>query len=740
MKIITFAFKSTTIDMKDMTFTEAKNAFDAEYGSVSVFTCFLSVHQTFNSKTSFRKKDGSRNEQYYKWQYLFSIVHSGLFPKDFIGTEVRFPKGNKSSADIILDAAIFSDATWFDHYCNYHHNNSSESLDWLRKHLIAAIEIKKEDNKNIAEVWDKQLKSYLKESEATFCLGVLYDTERLYLFRKYKNKYLRYSDEYNIKGENSGTKDLSLHLPDPYINIPNLDKVLHWTGSKDGDRSQRTISDLDVISGIQSTQINDAMSAILRTMDKLGMVNQKGFEILIQILSLKIFDEKRNEKQPNRHLDFYIQNEEKEFRRLAEEGIQRFIKRITTLREEASGDYYRILESNLFDVRNEKHVRILIEVVSQFQDYSFVNSQKTDLYQLVFYKFAGQFSKDQNAQFVTPLPLIDFLVSIVNPRNGETVVDPTVGIADFLSISYVNSNSKLDDKNIFGMDIDDQMVMLATLNMLLNGDGNAKIVAQSDGYGSLLTKFSNTGDTLELIPEMNRNGDWENRPDNLQLKKFDVVLTNPPFGDDRAFVPKDENDLKMIQCYELWNLYGQKDNSEENDSNKKNAKKEANKIDLGVVFLENAYRILRENGRMGIVLSNSIASIDSHRIARQWLMDKMRIVAMFDMPDNVFAETGVNTTIIVAYKPTEKELKRLKDWNYEIFIRDIEKVGYEVKTSKRVKYFDPIFKINYKTFETEIDKEGRPVRDEDFTQTIKDFRNWCLGQEKTLQDLFIREK
>ena len=57
MKIITFAFKSTTIDMKDMTFTEAKNAFDAEYGSVSVFTCFLSVHQTFNSKTSFRKKD-----------------------------------------------------------------------------------------------------------------------------------------------------------------------------------------------------------------------------------------------------------------------------------------------------------------------------------------------------------------------------------------------------------------------------------------------------------------------------------------------------------------------------------------------------------------------------------------------------------------------------------------------------------------------------------------------------------
>lgn len=345
----------------------------------------------------------------------------------------------------------------------------------------------------------------------------------------------------------------------------------------------------------------------------------------------------------------------------------------------------------------------------------------------MFYKFAGQFSKEQNAQFVTPLPMIDFLVNIVNPRNGETVIDPTVGIADFLSVSYVNSKSKLDDKNIFGMDIDDQMVMLATLNMLLNGDGNAKIVSQSDGYGSLLTKFDNTGAPIQLIPSMNQYGEWDKRPDTKRIKKFDVVLTNPPFGEDRAFIPNDKNDEDVIRCYELWKLYGQNE-------------KEATKIDLGVVFLENAYRILKENGRLGIVLSNSIASIDAHRIARKWLMDKMRIVALFDMPASVFAETAVNTTIIVAYKPSDGELKRLKEHDYEIFIRDIKKVGYEVKTSKRVKYFDPIYKINYDTFETVIDKDGKPVLDEDFTQTIIDFRQWCVSQEKTLQDLFIKDK
>lgn len=721
-----------------MTFTEAKHEFDKKYGTATEYDCFLTEHLTFGRKTNFKKKNGQPNEQFYKWQFLYSIVQSGLFAKDFIGTEVQFPKGNKSSAPLKLDGAIFDDITWFDKYKDYHENRNNESLEWLREHLIVALEFKKEDNKNVADVWDKQLKAYLNESRRPFCLAVLYDTERLYLFRKHNNKFLRYSEEFNTKGEESKTKDLSLHLPDPYINLPSFEELLEWTQAKTLDRSKRAITDLDVISGVHSTQINDAMSSILRTMDKVGMVNQKGFEILIQILSLKIYDEKRNEKMPKRFLDFYITDEEKKFKTLADKTLQEFVKRINALRDEAAGTYYRILKDNPLNVKNENHIKVLIEVVYQFQDYSFVRSHKTDLYQLVFYKFATPFSKDQNAQFVTPLPLIDFLVSIVNPRNGETVIDPTVGIADFLSVSYVNSNSKLDDNNIFGMDIDDQMVMLATLNMLLNGDGNAKIKAKA-GYGSLLSKFDHKGEILDLVPTMNQKGNWDDRPDDNQLKKFDVVLTNPPFGEDRAFVPKDDKDLEMIQCYELWHLYSNK-GEEQPTGKKKKAEKQASKIDLGVVFLENAYRILKENGRMGIVLSNSIASIDTHKIARKWLMDKMRIVAIFDLPANVFAETGVNTSIIVAYKPNEKELAKLKEQNYQVFFKGIEKVGYEVKTSKRVKFFSPKYKINYENFEIEIDKDGRALLDEEFSETITDFKKWCLSQEKQLQDIFIKAK
>lgn len=471
-----------------MTFTEAKQEFDRIYQFTREYTCFLPEHLTFERQVVLQKKNGEHNEQYYKWQFLCALVQSGLYIKDYIGTEIQFPKGNKSAAPIKLDAAIFDDPSWFDKYKDFHQNGNSDSLEWLREHLVVALEFKKEDNKNIADVWDKQLKAYLNESRRIFCLGVLYDTERLYLFRKHGNKFLRYSEEFNMKGEESKTKELSLHLPDPYLNLPNLEALLAWSSIQVVDRTKRNIMDLDIISGVHSTQINDAMSSILRTMDRVGMVNQTGFEILVQILSLKIYDEKRNEKNANSFLDFYIKEEERNFKTLADRSLQGFIKRINTLRDDAAGTYYRILKDNPLNVKNENHIKILIEVIYQFQDYSFVCSHKTDLYQLVFYKFATPFSKDKNAQFVTPLPLIDFLVSIVNPRNGETVIDPTVGIADFLSVSYVNSNSKLDDNNIYGMDIDDQMVMLATLNMLLNGDGNAKIKAKA-GYGSLLSNI-----------------------------------------------------------------------------------------------------------------------------------------------------------------------------------------------------------------------------------------------------------
>lgn len=717
--------------MERYTFSDAKEEFDRRYGNSAEIDCFLPVHLS-EGKRAVIQKSNKKNEQYYKWQLLYSLVYSGMYAKDYIGTEVHFPKGNKSSASIIFDAAIFDDENWFEHYEKYHKLKDQSALDWLRKHIIAVIEVKNEGGRDVETVWNQQLKPALKESENKFALAILYDSERLYLFKKHDEKYLRLDENLNLKKDASTTKDMQLHLTDSYSMIPNYTNLVNRIYSTGIDRSKRKTSDLEIISGIYSTQLTLGIAEILRIMDKVSLKNQRGYEILIQVIAMKIFDEKRSDRE-NMYLDFYkdensdtnlsfyITKSERNYVNLSDESVRSFVNRMRSLYNRASQVYHFILNPTDVETivwQKEEHIRVLAEIVEQFQDYSFVKSQKTDLYQIVFHKFASEFSKAEKAQFLTPIPIIDFLVKIVNPHRGEQIIDPTSGIADFLSISYVNSNSALSDENVYGVDNDTQMVMLAQLNMLLNGDGNAKLRHKPD-KGSITWKFDNRGELVELNPDFNQSGNWDTWPDETKLKKFDVVLTNPPFGEDRAFQPRDESDRRAIECYELWSLYGGK------------------KIDLGVVFLENAYRILDVNGRMGIVLSNSIASIDTHKIVRKWLMERMRIVAIFDLPPNVFGETGVNTTIIVAYKPEEKELKRLKKQNYKIFVRDIKRVGYEVKTSRRIKFFNPIYEIDYDTFQVKINSDGSPKLDEEFTDTIADFRKWCLSQEKVLQDKFL---
>ena len=706
-----------------ITFENEKILFDDKYRTAKEIDCFLPVHLTIGGKENdLYKKDGSHNEQYYKWQFLYCFVSAGLCSKDFIGVEVSFPKGNKNSASIKLDAAIFDNKDWFEHYSALHTKKDDskwDELNWLKEHLICGIEFKKEGSKDIKGVFNSQLKAYMNESSKETVFGILYDEGRLYLFKGVGKQYLRLSDEFNI--ENKGKIDATYDVPDPYVNLLSFDGMLKYNSiaSQLTDYSGRHLIDLGIISKTDSRKLNDALYQILHTMDKCGLVNQKGYNILIQLLALKIYDEKHNDGD----LKFYINPDEMNYTALTDDGIQDFLNRLEKLREDAKTAYIKILSENYFNNANANQVKVAIQIVKQFQNYSFTHSERNNLYQLVFYKFASQFSKADNAQFITPLQIIDFIVDIVNPKHNESIIDPTVGIADFLSVSYVKSDGKLDDTNVYGMDIDEDMVKLATLNMLLNGDGNATIEAKSDGLGSILSKFGDDGKILELVPKTesrlhNYNGNWDKRVDGKKLKKFDIVLTNPPFGEARSWIPAD-SEKGIAECYELWNRYKQ------------------TKIDMGVIFLENAVRVLKENGRMAIVLSNSIASIDAHSEARKWLCENMRIVAIVDLPPNIFAEAGVSPTIIFAYKPPKKELEKLLKSNYQVFSREIKKVGYEVKTKNKVKYFETQYKINPVTFEKEINTDGTAMLDEEFTETVKKFKVWCNTQEDSLKKLFL---
>lgn len=731
-------------------FASAKIDFDNTHKTAKTSKCLVPVNGKTKADAVIRDINGQPNEEYYKWQFIYSLINSGLYNRDFIGAEIQFPKGNSSI--IRLDGAIFDSEDWHQHYNDYWLHKRSADLEWLNDHLLAVIEFKKSDNE-IEKVFTRQVKPAMREKEPgdAYVLGVYYGADRLYLFQRRNGKYLRYDEGKNQKGDESKVGDLSLHLPDSYSYLPNFDELLNRVNRTDSfDRSKRKIFDLDIITTIASVQIQSALSDVLRSLDKVNLVDQRGYGIFLQTFALKVFDEKRNEKHPHRLLDFYVTSNEANFNSLSDDSAKSFIDRMIALRADAAHEYQKIFSNDAINWKDINDVRSVVAIVEGFQDYSFVLSSKSDLYQLVFYNFANSFKRDEAGQFLTPLPVIDFVVGLVNPRNGEMVIDPCCGIGDFLSLSFVNSLDKpdgwkLNDANIFGVDLDKNMISLATLNMLLNGDGEAKLFSKPD-KGSILTKIGVGPKLVDLIPAEHAYGKWDEWPDNTELLKFDVVLTNPPFGEDRAYRAKTDKDRRAIEMYETWHITRQRTDVEDafdakhtRSKQKTTASKGSDAIDLGVIFLENSYHILKENGRFGIVLSNSIASLNKWSRVREWLMERMRIVALFDLPANVFAETGVNTSIIVAYKPKPKELIRLNKDGYSIFVRDIQRVGYEKRTSKRNVYFNPVYQIDETTFDILVNENGEPVIDEEFTGTLAEFQRWALGQEKTLQDLFLKE-
>lgn len=235
--------------------------------------CIVPVRGKAHEPIRIRNDKGEPLEEYYKWQFIYSLINSGLYAKDYIGVEVHFPKGSKTSAALKIDAAIFDSPDWIDYYNDYWRNNKTSDLEWLNDHLLAVVEFKTSE-KTIEQVFTGQIKPAMREKEpaASYVLGIYYDADRTYLFHRRSGFYLRYDESKNQKGLDSKIGDLSLHLPDPYMFIPSFKDLKHRVNRPTTlDRSSRSITDLDIITTIASTQIRTALSDVLRAMDKANL-------------------------------------------------------------------------------------------------------------------------------------------------------------------------------------------------------------------------------------------------------------------------------------------------------------------------------------------------------------------------------------------------------------------------------------------------------------------------------------
>ena len=209
-----------------------------------------------------------------------------------------------------------------------------------------------------------------------------------------------------------------------------------------------------------------------------------------------------------------------------------------------------------------------------------------------------------SGEFYTPRPLIRFMVQMVDPRIGETILDPAAGTGGFLveSFKHVSTQcqkaedfARLQKGTLFGYEAKPMPFLLCQMNMLLHGIESPEI----DPDNAL--RFP-----LREIGEKDR---------------VDVVLTNPPFGGE------EERGI-------LGNFPEDKQTSE-----------------TALLFLQLIMRKLRRlpgRGRAGLVVHNGVLFGDSAgaRIKRE-LLTEFNVHTVVRLPKGVFAPySDIHTNLV----------------------------------------------------------------------------------------------
>lgn len=476
---------------------------------------------------------------------------------------------------------------------------------------------------------------------------------------------------------------------------------------------------------------------IIRNNDKLSP--EAAFDEISKILFIKIRYERSNSDTQIFSLEKFKQDRES-YNGYKSKDAPEFYQFLFEKTKEDFAQDHLFEDNDIIKIRENSFEQI----VKELQIYN-LSTTSDDVKGIAFEEFLGRTFRGELGQFFTPRTIVDFMVKILDPKEGEYICDPCCGSGGFLidAFEYVRGkiekdieqqkddikrkyyteeydnlpteakeevdktvaqifaelNSQLDINNnkgrlrnlsfdcIYGTDANPRMARTAKMNMIMHGDGHGG-VHHHDGL-------------------LNVNGIWDGR--------FDIILTNPPFG---AHIGKDLlitetdrfTDNAKIDAY--IKRYGNEYKEALKQVNDNINRPIIDLFEVGklsglteVLFIERCLNLLKPGGRMGIVLPEGVLNNGKLQKIRDFVESKAKISLIVSIPEDVFIRSGANVkpSLLFFQKFTLEEQAKYSD----IRARSIKEIKDE-------------YKAEIESLNDELSKRGKNALDKTKKKELKD--------------------
>lgn len=206
------------------------------------------------------------------------------------------------------------------------------------------------------------------------------------------------------------------------------------------------------------------------------------------------------------------------------------------------------------------------------------------------------FDKGDHQQFFTPPQIVEYMVDLVAPFLHGRVCDPASGTGGFLSSI---ARRRLDYTSLTGVEIDERLSWVTGVNLALHDARDVRTVFLPN-HGTLGVEARG------------------------RLGRFDVVITNPPFGSDLT-------DRASLDALAL-------------GRNRASRRR-------GILFVERCLDLLDDGGVLAMVIDEGVLNLPHAEDVRELLLANAELLSVTSLPETAFMPyANVNTAIVVARK------------------------------------------------------------------------------------------